>query len=782
MSEVQRNRVTAVEFASELLDVVTDVVYVVDEDDRLVVLNEPGRDCLGYDDEDVPGLRLPDLLAPEDKALLDGDGRAMVDLPDRTREVDLVAGDGEHITHELRGVTLSDPETGDRYRVGVARDISDRLASEQELERYETIVETVGDGVYALDDDLTFSFVNEGLCDLLGRSRAELVGTDPRDLFHDDDQVAVADTLRRQVTETGTETMTLEAVTETPAGERRELESNYRLLGSAEDGTFPGSAGVIRDVTERNRTQRKLARQRALLQGILNTIPDVVFAFDEDFQALAPEFLLEGFAGYTADEMAEMSPLEVIPPEDRDAIVTLLTDVLENGATASMESELITANGDRVPYEFRGTRLEDEDGEVLGIVGTGRDIASRVERERALEQRRDELATLNRITELLLDVTRDLVEADSRLALEETICERLADSPLYRFAWIGERELDGDRVHSRASAGADEGYFEDLPVSETEAPGQAPVADALRTGEVQVINVDDPDFEPGGVAATAHDVASIAGVPLSHDDTVYGVLAVYATRPDAFSEREQAGFRVLGETVGFVVNAVKRRKLLFADSVAQLEFVVDDAEAMLPRLATSLDCDIALVGYADAGSQWIVYLDVEGADPSALADELAGESPVDRSRVIADQRERRRVEVTLSGLDLLDAVASVGGTVAEATAEPGEGRIVLEIPADADVRETVNLLTERLPTASLVAQRDRDRRPERPAGSDGPLSALTARQREVLTVAYRAGYYQWPRESTAEEVAATLDIAPATLHAHLRKAERTLFASLLDGV
>lgn len=60
------------------------------------------------------------------------------------------------------------------------------------------------------------------------------------------------------------------------------------------------------------------------------------------------------------------------------------------------------------------------------------------------------------------------------------------------------------------------------------------------------------------------------------------------------------------------------------------------------------------------------------------------------------------------------------------------------------------------------------------------IKALTDRQQEALEAAYRAGYFDWPRESTAEEVADVLDISPPTLHAHLRKAEGQLFADLID--
>nr|WP_283102384.1 helix-turn-helix domain-containing protein [Haloplanus sp. XH21] len=60
------------------------------------------------------------------------------------------------------------------------------------------------------------------------------------------------------------------------------------------------------------------------------------------------------------------------------------------------------------------------------------------------------------------------------------------------------------------------------------------------------------------------------------------------------------------------------------------------------------------------------------------------------------------------------------------------------------------------------------------------MVTVRRRQREVFETAFWAGYFQWPRTSTAEEVAAALDIAPPTLHAHLRKAEHRLLASLFE--
>lgn len=83
-------------------------------------------------------------------------------------------------------------------------------------------------------------------------------------------------------------------------------------------------------------------------------------------------------------------------------------------------------------------------------------------------------------------------------------------------------------------------------------------------------------------------------------------------------------------------------------------------------------------------------------------------------------------------------------------------------------------------------ERDADISLERlsPAPSARPASSmsrhsqeLTARQREAFTAARQRGYYRWPRDISAQELAAELGVSKATFLEHLRKAE----AKLLDG-
>ncbi len=65
-------------------------------------------------------------------------------------------------------------------------------------------------------------------------------------------------------------------------------------------------------------------------------------------------------------------------------------------------------------------------------------------------------------------------------------------------------------------------------------------------------------------------------------------------------------------------------------------------------------------------------------------------------------------------------------------------------------------------------------------GRDDPLDALTERQREVVRTAYDLGYYEVPRETATDEVAAELGLEPSTVTEHLQRAEGNFLARQLS--
>jgi predicted DNA binding protein len=176
----------------------------------------------------------------------------------------------------------------------------------------------------------------------------------------------------------------------------------------------------------------------------------------------------------------------------------------------------------------------------------------------------------------------------------------------------------------------------------------------------------------------------------------------------------------------------------------------------------------------------MAYVTVDGATVETVQQCVAGDSGVSAVRPI-DENGSATVEVSLTGGSLCCPLVEYGANVRSAEAADGRCHLVAEVSAEADVRSVVEQVTAAYPETDLDAKRDL----APSAGGETPLPAvdledLTERQREVLEAAYRAGYFEWPRDSTAEEVAESLDIASSTLHSHLRKAENSVLSEFFE--
>jgi hypothetical protein len=320
--------------------------------------------------------------------------------------------------------------------------------------------------------------------------------------------------------------------------------------------------------------------------------------------------------------------------------------------------------------------------------------------------------------------------------------------------------------------------------TEEETTGQGPGGRAFRTGTIQVSqNIEtDPSFRRWREAATVEDVHSAAAVPLVYDGTAYGVLAVYASRPLAFSQREQRGFEILGEAIGYAINASKTRELLFAEQVIELELVFTNAKTSLISISNDLGCSLRLEGYvATTAGDWLLYLTVPGDKADRFVEAALSNDHVRTVKPLDGDDAGRLVGLTLES-SLLDAVAAVGGNLTAASLESGTGRLTVEVPHSTDVRSFLDQVRAVYPDVSLAARTEHERSVTGDTWlSDDRGPALTDRQRQALEAAFRAGYFEWPRESSAEEVAELLGIARPTLHAHLRKAECKLLTAFFDA-
>ncbi|WP_276251539.1 PAS domain S-box protein [Haloarcula rara] len=125
----------------------------------------------------------------------------------------------------------------------------------------------------------------------------------------------------------------------------------------------------------------------ALTAGLLDAVQDIFYVCDRDGTVVDYNERVPEVSGYAAEEIETMKMWEFVREDDRARITERVTEIVEDGERIRTEGHFLTADGDSIPYEFSGSPLRGQGGDIVGFAGTGRDIAERKQRRRELERK-----------------------------------------------------------------------------------------------------------------------------------------------------------------------------------------------------------------------------------------------------------------------------------------------------------------------------------------------------------------------------------------------------------
>jgi len=360
-----------------------------------------------------------------------------------------------------------------------------------------------------------------------------------------------------------------------------------------------------------------------------------------------------------------------------------------------------------------------------------------------------------------------LSASGSREVIENAVCEALVEGDTYSAAWITERERRRDRIVVRTHTGDDPDRFEG-------ANDTALISQALRTGRVLVA--------PDRPRPTAAERGLLAAVPLVHGETEYGALAVRADGRNVFEDPERTVLADLGRRIGLTITATERRQLLFGDTVVSITLRYTDEAAVLVDLSASLDCTLDLEGVVAADAHSLLcFLSIQGAPAEAVLEWAAGSEGLGDARLIRSYEDGGLLEVLIEGRSPTLPLAERGGSVSEIHVEGGTARLVAEFAPNVDIRALVEALEGQFSSVDLRSKREVTPTEQTPSGFRESMDErLTDKQQSVLRAAYHAGYFEWPRGSTAEELADSMGVSSPTLHNHLRRAQQKLLSAFFD--
>ena len=237
-----------------------------------------------------------------------------------------------------------------------------------------------------VDADYRYRFISRHYAERYNRERAEVVGQKAADVIGEKAFQSVKSDIDRAL-----------------AGERVEYEKKMEyktgtrwtqtmlMPDTDENGTTRGLIAMIVDITDQKLAEEKTREATKFSEALINSLPGVFYLFNANQELVRWNDNFANVTGYTADELAGMSPLAFFSGEDVKAVQASVKRVFEEGE-AVVEADFISKNGQATPYLFTGRMMELQGAPYLG--GIGMDISQQKETEQELQKHREELETM----------------------------------------------------------------------------------------------------------------------------------------------------------------------------------------------------------------------------------------------------------------------------------------------------------------------------------------------------------------------------------------------------
>jgi PAS domain S-box-containing protein len=365
-------------YLSSILETTQDGFCVIDSTGIIHSVNGALCRMTGYDRPELLLSNLFDLEAVEPSK----------GLAERIASIALAGSELFQTRHRRKDGSLFDveisvsglEEPGDRF-VCFCRDISERKRAEEHLK---TILEATNDGIWDYDLVTGKLRYSDRWAEMLGYRPDELV--DPgcyceRNAHPDDLERFRA--LFTDYVEGRADKYEIELRMRTKDGSYKWIYTRGRALSRDASGRALRMVGAHTDISDRKQVQEELMRQKKLTDAIFDSVPGLLYLYDDQGRLIRWNRQHELLTGYSSEELKGMDLMTWYKGDlPTQARIAEAVGIALNDGYSSVEAELQTKDGERIPFYFTAVRLAIDDKTYF--TGVGIDITDRKRFEGAM--------------------------------------------------------------------------------------------------------------------------------------------------------------------------------------------------------------------------------------------------------------------------------------------------------------------------------------------------------------------------------------------------------------
>ena len=249
--------------------------------------------------------------------------------------------------------------------------------------KYRTLVEKSPQSIFLKDTQSVYITCNQHFADSLGITPEEITGKTDDELFPKNAAAYREGDLKAM--ESAETVEFIEPYIE-DNGKTGHIHTSKTPVYN-DKGQLTGILGFFWDISKQYNLQKELSTTIKEYNAITATVPDVMYKLNMDGKFTWWNATFQEVTGVKPEQLEKLHASEVIADESHSQLKDAITQAFEKGYT-DIELLLLTKSG-KVPYFFNGARLLDDNGNVIGIVGSGRDMS----KQKEIESKQEKLQT-----------------------------------------------------------------------------------------------------------------------------------------------------------------------------------------------------------------------------------------------------------------------------------------------------------------------------------------------------------------------------------------------------